>query len=339
MQKRHNQHNQNFQWNKRKKIYCTNCDKQGHVHRYCPDPITSFGIIAIKRCNSIKKKHANVYLCDKHNSLESRMFGRNETKFIGNKILSESISCVNNYNKFNCLKDERELHYFMIQRRNTMGFVEFVRGKYDTTNIEKRDKMIKIYLQEMTCEERHIIKTQSFDKIWGNLWMNHNSKLYINTFNDAKQKFKSLNIENFINETECNWVDTEYGFPKGRKNINETNIQCAIREFKEESGFTIKDFKLQQELGHIEEVFLGTNGIKYKHIYYIAFVSKDTILPKLDTTNINQAGEIKNLGWYTFNECQDLIRYYDVEKKKMLNKVNLKIESYLNEASNKSLSL
>jgi 8-oxo-dGTP pyrophosphatase MutT (NUDIX family) len=334
MQKRHNQHNQHnqhFQWNKRKKIYCTNCDKQGHVHRCCPDPITSFGIIAIKRCNSIEKRHPKVYLCDKHK------VQFNENKFIGSSgsVNKKNIDC----NPFNCLKDERDLHYFMIQRRNTMGFVEFIRGKYDNTSMEKKNEMIKIYLEEMTCQERNIIKTQSFDKIWGNLWMNHNSKLYINTFNDAKQKFKSLDIENLLKDTECNWVDTEYGFPKGRKNINETNIQCAIREFKEESGFTIKDFKIQQELGHIEEVFLGTNGIKYKHVYYIAFVSKDTILPKLDTKNINQAGEIKNLGWYNFNECQDLIRYYDVEKKKILKKVNLKLEYYLNEASNKSLSL
>lgn len=327
MKKRYAQ--QHFQWNKRKKIYCTNCDRQGHVHRICPDPITSFGIIAVKKCKSIESKESKLFLCDKH-QLE---YQKKQEKVSENNLVKKNI--------FSCLPVDKvpELHYFMVQRRNTMGFVEFVRGKYDTVDLVKKNEMIKIYLEEMTCHERHVLATQPFDRIWGNLWMNHNSKLYINTFNDAKQKFKNLDIQKLLDETECKWTDTEFGFPKGRKNFNESNIQCAIREFREESGFNFKEFKLQPDLGTVEEVFTGTNGIKYKHVYYIAFISKDTLLPKLDTRNINQAGEIKHLGWYNFDECQRLIRSYDVEKKKILHKVHSKLEQYLTSLVSNSNSL
>ena len=34
---------------KKKEIYCQNCGKFNHVYKKCPEPITSFGIIAFKR--------------------------------------------------------------------------------------------------------------------------------------------------------------------------------------------------------------------------------------------------------------------------------------------------
>ena len=202
-----------------------------------------------------------------------------------------------------------------------MGFIEFIRGKYDTNVLKKRDDMIKIFMQEMSCQERRMLQEWSFDDIWSNLWMNHNSKLYINTFSEAKRKYHKLNTRKLLSQTECKWTDTEYGFPKGRKNINEGNLQCAIREFREESGFSFNDFEIQYNLGYVEENFIGTNGIHYKHVYYIAFVLNDN-LPKLDISNIHQAGEIKNLGWYTFKQCLQMIRSYDVEKKKVLETVH-----------------
>jgi 8-oxo-dGTP pyrophosphatase MutT (NUDIX family) len=33
-------------------------------------------------------------------------------------------------------------------------------------------------------------------------------------------------------------MEPEWGFPKGRRNYNEKDIDCALREFSEETGYS-----------------------------------------------------------------------------------------------------
>ena len=51
---------------------------------------------------------------------------------------------------------------------------------------------------------------------------------------------------------ECNqytsWDEPEWGFPKGRRNFNETDLNCALREFNEETGINMKSIKLLEKL-------------------------------------------------------------------------------------------
>ena len=54
----------------------------------------------------------------------------------------------------------------MIRRKDSLGFVEFVRGKYPLTN---REYILNI-LNEMTVEERDRVKTKTFDELWDSLW-------------------------------------------------------------------------------------------------------------------------------------------------------------------------
>ena len=53
----------------------------------------------------------------------------------------------------------------------------------------------------------------------------------------------------------------------------EKNIDCGIREFKEETGLTNDMFHILQNINPLIEVFKGTNGILYKHIYYFRYHS------------------------------------------------------------------
>ena len=63
----------------------------------------------------------------------------------------------------------------------------------------------------------------------------------------SREKFNSLkvgiklqsneyNLESLINECENNWNEPEWGFPKGRRNFQEKDLTCALREFEEETG-------------------------------------------------------------------------------------------------------
>ena len=112
-----------------------------------------------------------------------------------------------------------------------------------------------------------------------------------------------------------NYTETEWGIPKGRRNNNEVDLDVAKREFEEETNLTNNDYSILDSISPIRERFIGTNNIKYDHIYFIAITNKN-IEPYIDKTNINQIIEIKNINWFSKDEAVKLIRKYETEKKK-----------------------
>ena len=61
---------------------------------------------------------------------------------------------------------------------------------------------------------------------------------------------------------------------QGKLNYLAKNIDCAIKEFKEETDYNPDDYNICHQINPINEVFNGTNGVLYKHIYYIAIHKK-----------------------------------------------------------------
>ena len=43
-------------------------------------------------------------------------------------------------------------------------------------------------------------------------------------------------LEDLIRASDTNWMNPEWGFPKGRRNYMEKDISAGIREFEEETG-------------------------------------------------------------------------------------------------------
>ena len=72
--------------------------------------------------------------------------------------------------------------YLMIQRRDTLGFVEFMRGKYMITNINYIKKLFEI----MTRKERYLILNNDFeDNI--NITLSNQNKTKKNKKNNDKR--------------------------------------------------------------------------------------------------------------------------------------------------------
>ena len=72
----------------------------------------------------------------------------------------------------------------------------------------------------------------------------------------------------------------------------------------------------------IEPTYLGSNGVYYKHIYYLA-KAKDSITDEyIDPNNRLQLLEIGNIKWVSFNELMEMIRPQYMNKKKLLKEVN-----------------
>ena len=207
--------------------------------------------------------------------------------------------------------------YILIQRKHSYGYVEFVRGKYNLKNI----KYINHLFNEMSKNEIKQILNNNFDDIWNSLWNINdlNNIIFKNEYENSKKLYNNfLKIKNKI-KLETKWDGPEWGFPKGRRNINENNKNCAIREFCEETNLDKNDFKINNNIYPMSEIFVGSNNVRYKHIYYIA--ESNNIEIDISDKNIFQKNEISKIGWFSYTDAINLFRTYNIEKKNLLTKL------------------
>ena len=132
------------------------------------------------------------------------------------------------------------------------------------------------------------------------------------------------NLEKLIERSTTNWLCPEWGFPKGRRNINERDINCAMREFYEETGYNKNQISIIKNISPIEEIFFGSNYKSYKHKYYLALFNDDIN----DKSNKIQESEVSQLKWLSLNECLENIRYYNFEKKEIITKIDKLLNKY-----------
>jgi len=204
----------------------------------------------------------------------------------------------------------KDISILLVQRTSTMAYNDLIRSRYffnNTTNI------LKTYMGEITVDEREKIRNKTFDELWEDMWFNHNSKRFKNDYKRAKYKFSKLNISELLDYSKSVYLFPELGFPKGRLN-RESEMDCAIREFNEETGYKRDDYDILN-ISPLEEVFQGTNNILYKHVYYLARMKDDISMPQLHLDNIKQCEEIKNVDFFNYKESIRLMRPYDVSKK------------------------
>ena len=134
----------------------------------------------------------------------------------------------------------------------------------------------------------------------------------------------NVTIDSLIEESQTNWSETEWGFPKGRRNYNEKDLTCAIREFEEETGYESSDINILYNIIPYEEIFTGSNFKSYKHKYFVCKL-KDNV------TNDKgfQKSEVSEMKWKSFEECLDSIRPYNVEKKEIITRLNKILNQFI----------
>ncbi len=290
--------------------YCNNCGKNGHVFNQCKSPITSFGIIAVK----LGTPHA--VATDSESSL----------------------SIQNGTHK-----------YLVIRRKDTLGYIDFMRGKYSVYNKDYIMNMIK----QMTKNEKERVHTLSFNELWEGLWGDGNIfEQYRSEKSSSRDKWTTLmsgvntstgfyTLKDLVEESHQyeEWDEPEWGFPKGRRDYHESDVECAVREFCEETGYTVNQLKigtsrakstdiatsslhLMYNVAPFEETFSGSNYKSYKHKYFIAFIPESsTVLPS------HQQSEVSCMEWKTVDECLSCFRSYNLEKIRVIKNVDKMLQT------------
>lgn len=231
--------------------------------------------------------------------------------------------------------------YLMIRRKDTLGFVEFIRGKYPLYN--------RMYLQrlidEMTVDEKRRLQTQTFSELWKNVWGDYLNSKYqteetvsCERFNLLKKgvkinrgngNYECITLDELVEGSTTQWTEPEWGFPKGRRNYQERDLDCALREFSEETGYDSSKLVVMQNIVPYEEIFMGSNVKTYKHKYYVAYfpltqnaAASFSVSPKFQKT------EVSKMEWFSFEECVRHIRPYNLEKLNILRNLNDALKEY-----------
>ena len=222
------------------------------------------------------------------------------------------------------------LELLMIRRKDSLSFLDFMRGKY---NIENYDYIKKLF-NRMTRNELSLLLENDFDYIWNNLWGNNINNVYKNEEKISRLKFNKLkqgyiidniniNMKKLIEDSKCVYDFPEWGFPKGRRNYQEKDLNCGIREFDEETGYKKKNLVIVNNLNTFDEIFVGSNFKSYKHKYFLAYMDEN-----FSPETIFQTYEISKIEWVNIDKCASYIRNYNIEKIEIINCIKILLKTY-----------
>jgi 8-oxo-dGTP pyrophosphatase MutT (NUDIX family) len=211
-------------------------------------------------------------------------------------------------------------------------------GKYKKND----DKYLKYLFNNMSFSEKIDIISMQFSQMWYRVWLNNPEKYFNITDVYKSTNFSNCPIEERFTNAEINKIyyekknkfeanfsydngkrlrtliqqstDSEilWEIPKGGKNkkdnsLFETDIECAIREFYEETRIDYTKYNLLYNVKPVIDSFVDDN-VNYQSIYYIAALKDNNKLtnPHIDFRNFNQITEVEQIKWVSLPEVKFL---------------------------------
>jgi 8-oxo-dGTP pyrophosphatase MutT (NUDIX family) len=277
---------------------CSNCGGTGHTFRFCTEPVSSYGVLVFRWLGKSERWPHTQAICSTSDD------------YLGTRTLKPQV--------------------LMIQRKDSLGFMDIMRGKYRLND----PSYIRKQISGMTEDERKKLETMNFDDIWHELWGSdsENSKRYAHDRIVSKQKLAELRsgiqvesgekytLNDLLRQEPLLYKTPEWGFPKGRRDPYEHDIQCAFRELGEETSIMENEVIKVTNVAPLIEQFYGSNGVHYRHSYYIAQYSGKRNI-SFNALNKEMVREIGNLKWMDFDEAMEILRPENEEKKKIIEKL------------------
>lgn len=243
---------------------------------------------------------------------------------------SAGVACIR-YNK-----KDKLYEVLMVRKRYTYGFASFVFGQYN-----KRDeKHIVDLLNLMTNQEKLDILSLNFDLMWWRVWCDLPNQKKNSNNNNWTDIYKKKTMFNYIRSPigsktkydlylkkkakfECTFVSNTklleklikrstsgsellWEIPKGRTENDENKLDCALREFTEETGICSSAVKILPDVNPFFDIFTHM-GQKYNSYYYVGIITQD-IEPKISFNIISQLIEIDDIKWVSLDELKFILK-------------------------------
>lgn len=207
--------------------------------------------------------------------------------------------------------DPRGIGVLMVKRKDSMAYMEFIRGKYDVANSDYIGKLLK----NMTRYEHQQILNEDFDTLWTKLW-GAGRDTRSTEFELSKEKYNVIDRKELIRLNPTSYTDPEWGVPKGRRMKGETDLDCAVREFEEETNIDKDVYQIHDKLV-LTETFKGTNNVDYQHTYFVATLKSSAKINLKQTLTSTQSREISEVAWKTISDCKSSTRPHYIERIKV----------------------
>lgn len=209
---------------------------------------------------------------------------------------------------------ELDTKLLMVKHRNTYAFYEYV-IKF---HMYEFPELLKLF-DEMTMDEKIVIMSDNYEHMWCRIFNNSKKQLRENsTFCVQENKYNEL-IDEHRDEIiariqSSNTIENVWEFPKGRKrDLREPEIECALREFTEETGIPESRVRIVNPGVHYN--YHDTkHGVKYVCIYYLAqLIPGDDIKLAPAVMNPGCYYEISHVKWiearYIYNYIKTVLEH------------------------------
>jgi len=210
----------------------------------------------------------------------------------------------------------------MVKRKDSMAYMEFIRGKYDMGDPAYYERLVG----NMTIPEQNSIVSEEFDTLWTRLW-GQGRDTHSAEYEISKSKYYQLDRADIIQRNRSKYSDPEWGFPKGRRARGESDSECAVREFFEETNICPEAYTLHPNLKFVE-TFRGTNNVLYRHIYFVALLRDSKIVNLKQKLTFMQSKEVSEVDWKSMSECRSVIRPHYTERIALMSDVERLIATH-----------
>ena len=201
--------------------------------------------------------------------------------------------------------------FLIAQRRDTIAYSEFIKARIPPSDLVR-------YSALMTRAERERISQFTFPQLWHDFWIHVDNRLFHSEYARCAGAFGS-NAEAVARSTVEALPESPWGFPKGRKCPGETDMDCALREFEEETRIDRRALHPVTGAPIIHEYYMGSDQKMYRTIYYLCLLTYFPSVPILLTPqNIRKMTITEEIGSLRWADIGEAFRRMDASRRRVV---------------------
>jgi 8-oxo-dGTP pyrophosphatase MutT (NUDIX family) len=191
----------------------------------------------------------------------------------------------------------------MVKGRVQFAYREFVFGKYTD------EASVMNLLNDMTVGEKLLLIGKDFGRIWYHIWLNiptsGNMYYFYSRCRSKFERFTSDGGRQLITmiQQSKSIGDTKWGFPHGKIEIDESDLDGALRELYEEGNVSRDDVKILSTLPLTASH--STAYCKYRSRYFVMEAIR-TITEGVSFENPHQYKEVSDVRWVSLADIHQL---------------------------------